>query len=149
MRFNLHRDPSNKLQKIPYSVMQIAGLADRKELTLQADEGCILLSHDHLSTREAIKTVTHLDQVTTCLVKQLVEASNKIASPPEECGDPLDEFDEDMIENLVDCGADKNIVDMEDGTMLVYEAATLEEPIVLSASVPLEVLYDGMEVRLE
>ena len=65
-----------------------------------------LLSHDHLSTREAIKTVTHLDQVTTCLVKQLVEASNKIASPPEECGDPLDEFDEDMIENLVDCGAD-------------------------------------------
>ncbi len=92
MKFNLHRDPSNKLQKIPYSVMQIAGLADRKELTLQADEGCILLSHDHLSTREAIKTVTHLDQVTTCLVKQLVEASNKI--------------DEDMIENLVDCGAD-------------------------------------------
>ena len=40
-------------------------------------------------------------------------------------------------------------MDMEDGTMLVYEAATLEEPIVLSASVPLEVLYDGMEVRLE
>ena len=106
MKFNLHRDTSNKLQKIPYSVMQIAGLADRKELTLQADEGCILLSHDHLSTREAIKTVTRLDQVTTCLVKQLVEASNKIASPPEECGDPLDEFDEDMIENLVDCGAD-------------------------------------------
>ena len=43
MKFNLHRDPSNKLQKIPYSVMQIAGLADRKELTLQADEGCILI----------------------------------------------------------------------------------------------------------
>ena len=42
-----------------------------------------------------------------------------------------------------------NYMDMEDGTMLVYEAATLEEPIVLSASVPLEVLYDGMEVRLE
>ena len=42
-----------------------------------------------------------------------------------------------------------NYMDMEDGTMLVYEAATLEEPIVLSASVPLEVLVDGMEVRLE
>ena len=106
MKFYVHRDPSNKLQKIPYAAMQIAGLADREDLTLQADEGCILLSHDHLSTREAIKTVTRLDQVTTCLVKQLVEASNKIASPPEECGDPLDEFDEDMIENLVDCGAD-------------------------------------------
>ena len=66
MKFNLHRDPSNKLQK------------------LQADEGCILLSHDHLSTREAIKTVTHLDQVTTCLVKQLVEASNEIVSRGDE-----------------------------------------------------------------
>lgn len=106
MKFNLHRDPSNKLQKIPYSVMQIAGLADRKELTLQVDEGCILLSHDHLSTREAIKTVTHLDQVTTCLVKQLVEASNEIVSRGDERKDPLDEFDEEMIENLVDCGAD-------------------------------------------
>ena len=41
-----------------------------------------------------------------------------------------------------------NYMDMEDGTMLVYEAVTLEEPIVLSASVPLEVLIDGMEVRL-
>ena len=41
-----------------------------------------------------------------------------------------------------------NYMDMGDGTMLVYEAATLEEPIVLSASVPLEVLIDGMEVRL-
>ena len=106
MKFNLHRDSRNKLQKIPYSVMQIAGLADRKELTLQADEGCILLSHDHLSTREAIKTITHLDQVTSCLVKQLVEASNETVSRGDDRKDPLDEFDEEMIENLVDCGAD-------------------------------------------
>ena len=79
MKFNLHRDPATSSRR---SLFRHADrrLADRKELTLQADEGCILLSHDHLSTREAIKTVTHLDQVTTCLVKQLVEASNKIAS---------------------------------------------------------------------
>ena len=106
MKFNLHRDPSNKLQKIPYSVMQIAGLADRKELTLQADEGCILLSHDHLSTREAIQTAALLRQVPIDLMRQPGAASKETASQPEEREDPLDEFDEDMIETLVDCGAD-------------------------------------------
>ena len=99
MKFYVHRDPSNKLQKIPYAAMQIAGLADREDLTLQADEGCILLSHDHLSTRETIQTAT-------LLMRQLVEASQEMASKPEEREDPLNQFDETMIEALVDCGAD-------------------------------------------
>ena len=78
MRFYVHRDPSNKLQKIPYAAMQIAGLADREDLTLQADEGCILLSHDHLSTRETIQTATLLKQVTIDLMRQLVEARRNL-----------------------------------------------------------------------
>ena len=106
MRFYVHRDPSNKLQKIPYAAMQIAGLADREDLTLQADEGCILLSHDHLSTRETIQTATLLKQVTIDLMRQLVEASQEMASRSEEREDPLNQFDETMIEALVDCGAD-------------------------------------------
>ena len=106
MKFYVHRDPSNKLQKIPYAAMQIAGLADREDLTLQADEGCILFSHDHLSTRETIQTDTLLKQVTIDLMRQLVEASQEMASKPEECEDPLNQFDETMIEALVDCGAD-------------------------------------------
>ena len=106
MKFYVHRDPSNKLQKIPYAAMQIAGLADREDLTLQADEGCILLSHDHLSTRETIQTATLLKQVTIDLMRQLVEASQEMASQPEEREDPLNQFDETMIEALVDCGAD-------------------------------------------
>ena len=106
MKFYVHRDPNNKLQKIPYATMQIAGLADREDLTLQADEGCILLSHDHLSTRETIQTATLLKQVTIDLMRQLVEASQEMASKPEEREDPLNQFDETMIEALVDCGAD-------------------------------------------
>ena len=106
MKFYVHRDPNNKLQKIPYAAMQIAGLADREDLTLQADEGCILLSHDHLSTRETIQTATLLKQVTIDLMRQLVEASQEMASTPEEREDPLNQFDETMIEALVDCGAD-------------------------------------------
>lgn len=106
MKFYVHRDPSNKLQKIPYAAMQIAGLADREDLTLQADEGCILLRHDHLSTRETIQTAALLKQVTVDLMRQLVEASQEMASQPEEREDPLNQFDETMIEALVDCGAD-------------------------------------------
>ena len=106
MKFYVHRDPSNKLQKIPYAAMQTAGQADREDLTLQADEGCILLSHDHLSTRETIQTATLLKQVTIDLMRQLVEASQEMTSKPEEREDPLNQFDETMIEALVDCGAD-------------------------------------------
>lgn len=36
----------------------------------------------------------------------------------------------------------------DDGTILIYDAAGLEDPLVFSASIPLELAYDGMEVRL-
>ena len=39
--------------------------------------------------------------------------------------------------------------ELEDGTLFFFMMDSLEDPLVLSASVPLEVLYDGMEVRLE
>ena len=106
MKCYLHRDPSNKLQKIPYAAMQIAGLADAEELLLYTVEGSILLGRKEVSTHEAIQTITLLKQVTITLVDQLVEASNEIASQPEEREDPLNQFDETMIETLVDCGAD-------------------------------------------
>lgn len=40
------------------------------------------------------------------MAKQLVDDSNETACLLEEADDPLDEFDEDTIEALVDCGAD-------------------------------------------
>ena len=36
----------------------------------------------------------------------------------------------------------------EDGSIFIYDIASVEDPLVFSASVPLEALYDGMEVRL-
>ena len=42
-----------------------------------------------------------------------------------------------------------NFQELEDGTLFFFMMDSLEDPLVLSASVPLEVLYDGMEVRLE
>ena len=37
----------------------------------------------------------------------------------------------------------------DDGTILIYDAAGLEDPLAVSASIPLELAYDGMEVRLK
>ena len=43
MKFILHRDPDNKIQKIPYAVLQVSALADAEELTVQTGDGCVLL----------------------------------------------------------------------------------------------------------
>ena len=113
MKFYVHRDPNNKLQMIPYVALQMSKLADADGLLLDVGEGTILLSRGEMSTREAMKMVSHLEQMSVDLVKQLTEASYKALSAsykalscPEGCKDPLDEFDEDVIENLMGCGAD-------------------------------------------
>ena len=106
MKFYVHRDPNNKLQMIPYVALQMSKLADADGLLLDVGEGTILLSRGEMSTREAMKMVSHLEQMSVDLVKQLTETSYKALSCPEGCKDPLDEFDEDVIENLMGCGAD-------------------------------------------
>ena len=65
MKFTLHRKPDSKAQKIPFPAMQIAGLADAEALVLRAEEGCILLARDSLSTREIVKVIAFLDGGTT------------------------------------------------------------------------------------
>ena len=105
MKFTLHRDPGNKLQKIPFPAMQVSGLADPEELVLYTDEGFILLSRDHLPARQALKTVSHLNEVMDSLLFQLVEASHDVMEDLDDLPDPLDEFDE-AAETLVNMGAD-------------------------------------------
>ena len=103
MKFTLHRKPDSKAQKIPYAALQIAGLADAEALVLRAEEGCILLARDSLSTREIVKVIAFLDEIGTSMAEQLAEKSGAMASLQEE-DDPLDVFDEDEIETLEDFG---------------------------------------------
>lgn len=105
MKFALQRDPGNKLQKIPFPAMQVSGLADAEELVLYADEGFILLSRDHLSARQALKAISHLNEVMESMLFQLVEASHDVMDGLEVLPDPLDEFDEEA-EMLMNMGAD-------------------------------------------
>ncbi len=104
MKFTLHRKSDSKAQKIPYAALQIAGLADAEALVLRAEEGCILLARDSLSTREIVKVIAFLDEIVTSMAEQLAEKSGEMASLQKEADDPLDMFDEDEIETLEDFG---------------------------------------------
>lgn len=104
MKFTLHRKPNSKVQKIPYAALQIAGLADAEALVLRAEEGCILLARDSLSTREIVKVIAFLDEIVTSMAEQLAEKSGEMASLQKEADDPLDMFDEDEIDTLEDFG---------------------------------------------
>lgn len=106
MKLLLPRNPENRKQQIPYPAMEISNLANAEELLLYVDEGSILLSRKEISTREAIQTITQLSYVVGNLMTQLVDASQEMAGQPEEREDPLDEFDEGTLEDLMDCGAD-------------------------------------------
>ena len=104
MKFTLHRKSDSKAQKIPYAALQIAGLADAEALVLRAEEGCIFLARDSLSTREIVKVIAFLDEIVTSMAEQLAEKSGEMASLQKEADDPLDMFDEDEIDTLEDFG---------------------------------------------
>ena len=104
MKFVLHRNLENRHQKIPFPAMQIAGLADAEELIIQADAGSILISREDITPRQAIITITHLNEVIDSLVLQLVDASNEIVDVLD-LPDPLDTVDEDVLDDLLGAGA--------------------------------------------
>ena len=70
---------------------------------LRAEEDCILLAHDTLSTREVVKMIAFLDEIVTSMAEQLAGKSGEMAGLQEE-DDPLDVFNEDEIDTLEDFG---------------------------------------------
>ena len=104
MKFVLNRNPENRNQKIPFPAMQMAGLADAEQLTIQADAGSILISREDITARQAITTITHLYEVIDSLILQLVDASNEIVDVLD-IPDPLETVDEDLLYDLLECGA--------------------------------------------
>ena len=104
MKFVLNRNPENRNQKIPFPAMQMAGLADAKHLTIQADAGSILISREDITAQQAITTITHLSEVIVSLILQLVDASNEIVDVLD-IPDPLETVDEELLDDLLECGA--------------------------------------------
>ena len=101
MKFTLHRKPDSKAQKIPFLLCRSPVSQTREALVLRAEEGCILLARDSLSTREIVKVIAFLDEIVTSMAEQLAKKSDEMASLQEE-DDPLNAFDEDEIDTLED-----------------------------------------------
>ena len=105
MKFNLHHDPEHKTLTIPRAALQLSNLADAEELLLHADEGCLLVSRRDITPRQAIAAIAHLYEVADILFTRLVDASQKAAAHLE-IPDPLDDVDEDVLDDLLAAGAD-------------------------------------------
>lgn len=69
-----------------------------------------------------IQTFANLGRAAVNLMTQLVDASQEMAGQLEEQENPLGEFDEGTMEDLMDCGADPDGLRM----LLLMEAATDE-----------------------
>lgn len=67
-------------------------------------KGCILISREDITARQAITTITHLSEVIDSLILQLVDASNEIVDVLD-IPDPLETMDEDLLDDLLECGA--------------------------------------------
>ena len=117
MKFILHREADSKSQKIPYAALQISALAGATELAVQTGDGCILICRNELTVREAASTIAQLNAIIESLMEELVDASKEAARELEDVPDPLDELDEEVLDNLLACGADSEglrfILEME------------------------------------
>ena len=121
MYFKLCHNPANKPLTIPRAALQLSGLADAEELTLQAGTGYILVSRQDLNVREAASTIAQLYGVVDRLMEQLVDASREAAGKLEDVPDPLDELDEEVLDDLLACGADA------EGLRFLLEMEELED----------------------
>ena len=121
MYFKLYHNPANKTLTIPRAALQLSGLADAEELTLQAGTGYILVSRQDLNVREAASTIAQLYGVVDRLMEQLVDASREAAGKLEDVPDPLDELDEEVLDDLLASGADA------EGLRFLLEMEELED----------------------
>lgn len=59
-----------------------------------------------MTVREAVSTIAHLNAVVDSLMEELVSASREAAGELEDDPDPLDELDEEVLDDLLAYGAD-------------------------------------------
>ena len=74
-----------------------------------------------MNVREAASTIAQLYGVVDRLMEQLVDASREAAGKLEDVPDPLDELDEEVLDDLLACGADA------EGLRFLLEMEELED----------------------
>ena len=105
MDLSISREGADGSQQIPEAVLEKAGLKDTEKLLLHADKDYILLRKFDMTVKEQIELVTGLHENVEALLFGLVHASQHIHLKCEWEGDPLEMIDEDVVRELIGCGA--------------------------------------------
>lgn len=102
---SISREGADGSQQIPEAVLEKAGLKDTERLLVHADKDYILLRKFDMPVKEQIELVTGLHENMEALLFELVHASQHIHLKCEWEGDPLEMIDEDVVHELIGCGA--------------------------------------------
>ena len=101
----ISRDDAAGSQQIPETVLEKAGLKDTGRLLVHADKDYILLRKFDMPVKEQIELVSSLREGIEFLLFELVHASQHIHLKCDWDGDPLEMIDEDIVHELIGCGA--------------------------------------------
>lgn len=92
-------------QQIPEAVLECSGLMKAKRLLVHADSNYILITEPCMSAKELLELISSLRESVEALLFELVHASQHIHLKCDWGGDPLEMIDEDVVRELIGCGA--------------------------------------------
>lgn len=119
----LPRDDTTGLQQIPETVLKCSGLMKAKKLFIHAGSSYILITESGMPVKKQIELISSLRENTETLLFELVHDSQHIHLKCDWEGDPLEMIDEDVVHDLIGCGANMKGLRL----LLVKEAIETDE----------------------
>ena len=104
MQFVIYPDSDKPGLTLSPLIKVLSGLVGSEKLICDVQKGCVLLSRDKLSVKEALQMIDLFQEKIDSVVLQLVDASNEIVDVLD-IPDPLETVDEELLDDLLECGA--------------------------------------------
>ena len=101
----ISRDDAAGSQQIPETVLEKAELKGTERLLVHADKGYILIRKNDMAVKEQIELIASLREGIEFLLFKLVHTSQHTYLKYDWGRDPLELIDEDVVHELIDCGA--------------------------------------------
>ena len=101
----ISRDDEAGSQQIPEAVLECSGLMKAKKLLVHADSNYILITETCMPAKELLELISSLRESVEALLFELVHASQHIHLKCDWGEDPLEMIDEDVVHELIGCGA--------------------------------------------
>lgn len=104
MQFVIYPDLDKPGLTLSPLIKVLSGLVGSEKLICDVQKGCVLLSRDKLSVKEALQMIDLFQEKIDSMMLQLVDSSNEIVNTVD-VPDPLDHVDRDVLDDLLGCGA--------------------------------------------